>query len=1613
MASHRIYEVRFCLLQTLTDLQSGVTGEKVSRISLVDLAGSERAVKTGAAGDRLKEGSNINKRSVSRSLTTLGLVISKLADASAGKARSKADNFVPYRDSVLTWLLKDNLGGNSKTVMVATISPASDNYEETLSTLRYADRAKRIVNHAVVNEDPNARIIRELRDEVERLRDQLSRLKSGGEMIEDFEETGDDALREKLSENEKIMRQMSETWEEKLQKTGRVQQERKQALEKMGISVQSVGISVQKNKFYLVNLNADPSLNEMLVYYLKDHTVVGLPDAPGRTDIQLSGLGIQPEHCRLIIEDGALHMVPVDGARCCVNGSQVTERTQLRHGDRLLWGNNHFFRVNCPRSGGSGGAPEPQTPAQNFDYDFAREELVMKELGDNPIQTAIERLEHHHQQDKQMALEQQKLEYERQFEQLRSAMSPSAPGPLGLDGSRRGPSLYSPLAQSRLEQWARDREEQFRRSVATLRQEIVRANSLAREASSMAQELRRSTSYSVTLQIPPENLGPNRRRGLFVCEPAICVKRRGYPNQIWSLEKLDNKLVDMRELYNEIQSGNMMQDSAGDPFFETQENHHLIGVASLFLEAILHDVCLNYQVPIISQQGEVAGRLHVELERVAGCFQDRIADSTSNHSGDSGRSEEDLLQNTVTCRVTIKQATGLPPSLSHFVFCQYNFWGCSQTQVCPPIITQERSTQWTTVSGDRVIVQFDHCRDFVIPICEEFIEHCAEGALSVEVWGHRSAGFTSSIPTTLDVVDSQLAKARSLADRWAELTRKLELWVEIQELNDHGDYQPVEVATRADVASGGVYQLRQGQQRRLAVRVQPVTNSGTLPLVCDAVTAVNIGSVTCRYRLQKPLDSYQEADLNQLREKWSSALVRRRQYLDSHLQKIIKKQDKSESDNDREKSLLDQWIQLNEERNAVLVPAAGSGIPGSPLSADVPQRPGLERHVPVLFLDLNADDMSTGMLPGELTCAGLSSHLPKEHGEDMVGLTIVRATDGPEVSAVVQWDSSVHDSVYLNRITPANERVYLVVLARVRLCQPLPMDIVLRKRLCVNIYKPTFTNKLMRSISLRRGDQVEATGVVYEVVSNIPKASEELEDRESLAQIAGSGTEAADPDGETYIEKYLQGVSAVDSILRLDRLRQSVAVKELVQESAGPTGTGSMRKTASVPNISYFQRSDGANRSESFLDLGGLQSGGDGGDPSPHHLHHRMSLGPGAKLDSGPRSANRPTFLNLSAGMRLSGAMSKCRSMLAGLSGSLMALHEETGGERPQSPPSPPPPPPPQLLLPAHGAHHLTPYPLAAATPSPGSLKLASRMTTLHEDHDREGSPEPSDSCLPANGPTPLTTGRGGMAARARLAGRMRSSRTFDSLVEIPAPAKTNSPSVTSSGYGSQAVSSSNLCSEDSMSLQSIDETPDSEASVVPARRPGAGAGRLPAPPPLRQRSAEVHREPDPDPEPEPETARQTDPEPETVRQTDPDPESARQIEEAEPKPEPEPGPEPGPESEAEPEQDPEPETRLEEPEPAAPQNGLPVGEEPLEPSEGSRTELEEPLAGGQSEVRGTPDSSRQTPLEGSAPEWSTPGSQEGDHGHSSPEGEPGHGSQELTPDAVSGSEYPPAVIPS
>nr|XP_019948942.1 PREDICTED: kinesin-like protein KIF13A isoform X5 [Paralichthys olivaceus] len=1174
--SHAVFSI--IVTQTLYDLQSGNSGEKVSKMSLVDLAGSERVSKTGAAGERLKEGSNINK-----SLTTLGCVISALADQSAGKGKAK---FVPYRDSVLTWLLKDNLGGNSKTAMIATVSPAADNYEETLSTLRYADRAKRIVNHAVVNEDPNARIIRELREEVEKLKVQLSQAES----------MKAPELKEKLQESEKLIQEMTVTWEEKLRKTEEIATERQKQLESMGISLETSGIKVGEDKCFLVNLNADPALNELLVYYLKEHTRVG---AHTSQDIQLFGIGIQSEHCILeVCTDSDVTLMPVGNARTCVNGTMIDSLVHLWHGDRILWGNNHFFRINLPKRKRRDRLKELERASpresfieadvetaseasseQDYSYEFAQMEVIMKTLGNNdPMQNVVQVLEKQYLEEKRTALEEQRMMYERELESLRQQLSPEkAPQHQRSSSDRLTFPTHTPHSKLRL--WTEERDELFRQSLSRLREQVVKANTLVRESNFLAEEMNKLTDYQVTLQIPAANLSANRKQGVIVSEPAIQVRRKGKGTQVWTIEKLENKLVDMRDHYRDWREGteemhNKADSKHCDPFYEAQENHNLIGVANIFLECLFHDVKLQYAVPIISQQGEVAGRLHIELMRVSGAIPERLCggdDSSENSSESSCYEVMDTngeivhMAKRLTCRVRIREATGLPLNLSNFVFCQYTFWEHGEPTVAPPMVSPDRPSPRSPEA--QFTVEFDHCKDYVVHVTDEFLEFISDGALAIEVWGHRCAGNGHSL-WELDALE---AKTQTLRDRWSEVSRRVELWVSIQELNEQGEYSSVELQSGKDGSTGGVFQLRQGHSRRLQVCVKPVQNSGTLPLLVEAVLSVSIGCVSARStKLQRPLDSYQreaeedmdsyqEEDLNCVRERWSEALIKRREYLDEQIKKIINKHEKSEEDIEREARLVEQWVGLTEERNAVLVPSPGSGIPGAP--ADWTPPAGMEAHIPVLFLDLNADNLTVNEQLTGPHAAGVNSILPKEHGSQFFYLPIIRHSD-EEVLAMCSWDSSIHDSVHLNRVTSPNERIYLIIKATVQLSHPASMELVLRKRIAVNIYnKQSFTQSLKRRMSLK--NTLYSCGVIYEIVSNIPKASEEPEERETLALMAARGDSEETQDGETYIEKYTRGVLEVENILSLERLRQAVTVKEALAAKGRH-----LRRSISTPNSS-------------------------------------------------------------------------------------------------------------------------------------------------------------------------------------------------------------------------------------------------------------------------------------------------------------------------------------------------------------------------------------------------------------------------------------------------------------
>ncbi|XP_077379328.1 uncharacterized protein kif16ba [Festucalex cinctus] len=336
--SHAIFTLNF----TQAKFDAEMPSETLSKIHLVDLAGSERADASGAGGVRLKEGANINK-----SLVTLGNVISALADlcggdgSNANGGQKRKSVFVPYRDSVLTWLLKDSLGGNSKTIMIATVSPADVNYGETLSTLRYANRAKNILNKPTVNEDANVRLIRQLRAEIARLKALLLR----GGQIAPLDSPTALSMEERLHQNEARVLELTKEWTNKWNETQNILKEETLALRKEG-----TGVVLDSQLPHLLAIDDDLLSTGIILYHLKEGpTYVGREDAATEQDIVVHGADVESEHCVFENRGGTVTLVPLGAALCAVNGGDVAAPTPLNQGAVVLLGRTNMFRFNHPK----------------------------------------------------------------------------------------------------------------------------------------------------------------------------------------------------------------------------------------------------------------------------------------------------------------------------------------------------------------------------------------------------------------------------------------------------------------------------------------------------------------------------------------------------------------------------------------------------------------------------------------------------------------------------------------------------------------------------------------------------------------------------------------------------------------------------------------------------------------------------------------------------------------------------------------------------------------------------------------------------------------------------------------------------------------------------------------------------------------------------------------------------------------------------------------------------------------------------------------------------------------------------------------------------------------
>ncbi|XP_021246112.1 kinesin-like protein KIF28P [Numida meleagris] len=530
--SHMVITIQFKQIF----LDEAITKQSV--INLVDLAGSERQKSSGSEKDRLKEGTRVNL-----SLTTLGNVISALAEVATGKKVLH----IPYRDSVLTKLLQSALGGNSRTIMfsdgvvnkfedilqlllvqelpkavntfvclqIAALSPADICYEESLSTLRYAERAKKIRNKAVVNASPTEKLIRELKAENNKLLSRMAGLGSAGRSLSD--EAPELQL---LAESEGWMRSAQVTWEARLEEARQEWEQQYAAMMQEKWMMETFP--------YLLNINEDPQLSWVLKHFIQD----GAYDVGQSTSnaIILRGLGILDKHATFTNADGKVTLTPQDKCKVVVNGVTITGETELQHSDRVILGSNSAYLYVGPP------AERTEEDLSRYDYDFFQSELAAAE-----------------------------------------GFSVDKLGTAGSGQDRADPSVLAVF------------------------HDYIKLMPLVEEVNQMSQELRKDLKFELKVK----NLALSDFRGHDLQKEVTVKVTHETTRQVWvwSKAKFINRKFLMEELYQRFLEGEdpaVNQDS--DPFWDPVEAVH-VGSAHVWLQALAYRMRLGEQAELLNSEG--------------------------------------------------------------------------------------------------------------------------------------------------------------------------------------------------------------------------------------------------------------------------------------------------------------------------------------------------------------------------------------------------------------------------------------------------------------------------------------------------------------------------------------------------------------------------------------------------------------------------------------------------------------------------------------------------------------------------------------------------------------------------------------------------------------------------------------------------------------------------------------------------------------------------------------------------------------------------------------------------------------------------------------------------
>lgn len=673
---------------------------KQSDINLVDLAGSERAGKTGATGDRLAEGSNINK-----SLSCLGKVITALAKKSTAAGKGEV---VPYRESKLTRILQNALGGNSKTTMIAAISPATFNFEETLSTLRYADQVKSIKNQAVVNETPQERLIRELKEENERLK---ALVEGKGGNIGGGGGVNDETLADYQSQIE-MLRRAKEQAEMTFQ----------QRLEDMEKHKSSAVVKKEVKGPHLTNLNEDPQLNGQIKHRItEEDQVIG---KGGSSAIMINGLGVGSEHCKISASGGKFYLTPLDPSlKTMVNGELITGKVEVKNQDRIRFGNHVFFSFIDP--------DQPQNDELNFEYAVkeANETEMKSMIGEKEAE--IRRKEEEMQKKMQEEIQKayQKMNEEKAvLEKLLNSKAKEDEESKQAIAAREKELLAK---QKKMEEELQQKEQELREKEkervqrGRIEQMISNALQLTNEANERAAVLGKPMRFR------PEFYREANPDGTMNKDSVKMRLRLQHPQigdskLYWNLPRLEERIPDMADMCEQYFSGTPIENiNIGyDPFSinpdeipDLMDDGGYLGMVNIISESLWYLLPIEEaDNPIYGGNGSEIGKLKVSID----------LSLTGEDLEEGGyESMEEIEGKELVFDFSIKQASGLPSDLSKDVFCVY----------CLNTLGRE-VFRTVKVSGTSPVFNFNQKHKFIVT--RYVANEIKRGTISINVYGNKA-----------------------------------------------------------------------------------------------------------------------------------------------------------------------------------------------------------------------------------------------------------------------------------------------------------------------------------------------------------------------------------------------------------------------------------------------------------------------------------------------------------------------------------------------------------------------------------------------------------------------------------------------------------------------------------------------------------------------------------------------------------------------------------------------------------------------------------------------------------------------------------------------------------